>query len=98
MPRLTFPPTGAVGDFSERRARVKRRNGWVDADRLDTRADPGPRRAPAIAASTVDQVLGWVDNDPDRALQALELEESRPDGPRKTLVAKLEPIAIRPST
>ena len=30
MQRLTFPPTGAVRDFSDRRAAVKRRNGWVD--------------------------------------------------------------------
>ena len=57
---------------------------------------PEPVRAPPIAVATVAQVLEWVGDDPDRAEEALQLEESRPDGPRKTLNDALEPIAIRP--
>lgn len=98
MPRLRNPKSGTVDDFTEGQAKVRRRKGWVDVDdnRLDTSANDGPVRAPAIAASTTAQVEEWVGDDPDRALEALELEESRPDGPRKALVEKLEPIAVRP--
>ncbi|MEV0993426.1 hypothetical protein [Nonomuraea sp. NPDC050202] len=41
-----------------------------------------------VPDGTVDDVLGWVGDDPDRARAALEAEEAR-DKPRSTLVARL---------
>ena len=42
MPRLTFPPTGDVREFSERRAAVKRRDGWGDVEPAPPAPDPAP--------------------------------------------------------
>jgi hypothetical protein len=41
--------------------------------------------------ATADEVMAWVDEDPDRAVQALEAEQAR-DKPRSTLVKKLEKL------
>jgi hypothetical protein len=96
--RLYHPDLDRWHDFgSERSARIARKSGWRQPDASHATPAEGPARAPAIAAATVDQVIAWVGDDPDRAEEALQLEESRPDGPRKTLTEALTPIAIRPS-
>ena len=78
--------------------RLWKPRGWSLSVQRNTNQAPShePARAPAIAAATVAQVIEWVGDDPDRAEEALQLEESRPDGPRKTLTDVLTPIAIKP--
>jgi hypothetical protein len=44
-----------------------------------------------VPDGTVNEVLDWVDGDPERALQAL-LVEQESDKPRSTLVAKLDEL------
>lgn len=68
-------------------------SGWTSPDdverhvwaRLAARA--GRRWPPA--SPTVDQLLGWVDNDPDRAAVAFEAEQARDGGPRQTALTAL---------
>lgn len=45
----------------------------------------------AVPDGTIDEILAWVDGNPERALQAYEVEETR-DKPRSTLLAKLEEL------
>jgi hypothetical protein len=45
-----------------------------------------------VPDGTADEVLAWVDDDPDRAAQALAVERAR-DKPRSTLAGKLERLA-----
>lgn len=49
--------------------------------------DPGTK----VPGGTVNDVLDWVDDDPDRARLALDAEQDRPS-PRSTLVDQLEDI------
>jgi hypothetical protein len=49
----------------------------------------GPHLLPG---NTIAEVMSWVNDDPDRARQVLEVELAR-EKPRATLVAKLEPLA-----
>lgn len=44
----------------------------------------------SVPSGTVSEVLAWVDNDPERALEALEVEQD--NGKRKSLIATLENI------
>lgn len=45
-------------------------------------------------AGTIDQVLAWVGDSPERALQAHQAEEERGDKARSTLLAKLAEIGL----
>lgn len=45
-------------------------------------------------AGTIDQVLAWVGDDPERALQAHTAEEGRGDKARSTLLTKLAEIGL----
>ena len=85
MVRMRNSRTGVVVDVHERRASVMR-DVWVRDDDADADSEPAPD------AATVDDVLAWVDGDPERALQAREAEEQRPDGPRVTLLQQLDDI------
>lgn len=77
-----------------RKAPVKR----VDADPepepvtpdAEQKPDDGPPTELDIDASA-DDVMAWVDEDPDRAEEALEAEQAK-DKPRSTLVKKLEKL------
>lgn len=65
-------------------AEVADRSGGHDAGAApDTKLDIG---------GTADEVLAWVDGDPDRAEDAIELETAK-DKPRQTLLKKLDKIA-----
>lgn len=46
-----------------------------------------------VPDGTVKEVKDWVGSDPEKAREALELEESRGEDARSTLVAYLEAIA-----
>lgn len=58
-------------------------------DEADSDEDPVEPGDIDIATSTIDQVLGWVGNSPDRALAAHAIEEARGERARSTLLAKL---------
>lgn len=47
-----------------------------------------------ISASTIDQVLAWVGDNPERALTAHAAEEARGDKARTRLLAKLAEIGL----
>lgn len=55
--------------------------------------EPSPEEVPA---GTVAEVLAWVDGDPDRAANALDVERAKGDKARGTLVAGL--TALIPPT
>lgn len=44
-------------------------------------------------AGTANEILAWVNDDPERARQALEAEQAKGDAARSTLVKSLEKIA-----
>ncbi len=60
-------------------------------------AETGEEQAPSaevldVKTATIDAVLAWVGNDPDRALEAHEIEESKADKARPRLLAALVEI------
>lgn len=59
--------------------------------------DDAPTRQESTGDYPVDgtaaEVQAWVDDDSARARQALLAEQARPEGPRSSLVAKLERTA-----
>lgn len=68
-------------------------------------ADPEPERSPEKVEETVvpegdeppvdgtiDDLMSWVDDDPERAARALEAEQAK-EKPRSTLVKALEKLA-----
>lgn len=59
--KLRNPQTGTVREFTARRARVRKRHGWV----------------PAGAGDSVEQVLADVAGDPDKARETLEREQAK---------------------
>lgn len=69
MPRLRNPISGTVDDFTQGQAKVRRRNGWVDADPpresradLDAHAaslglDPDDYRTKAEVAQAINEAV-----------------------------------------
>lgn len=45
-----------------------------------------------VPVGTIDEVLAWVGDSPDRAGRALDAEQAKVDGARSTLVARLNAI------
>lgn len=60
----------------------------------DGQEDVAPSEEPAdeVPDGTADEVLSWVDGDPDRAARAIEAEEQR-EKPRSTLLGNLRKVA-----
>ncbi len=54
-------------------------------------ADP-QEEPPVVPDGTADEVLSWVDGDPDRAVLAIEAEEQR-DKPRSVLLGTLRKVS-----
>ncbi|MGI5408727.1 hypothetical protein ACQEV9_18275 [Streptomyces chartreusis] len=64
-----------------------------DTDGQGPEPDPDPDPPQELSPDApVKEVLAWVGDDPDRASEALELEQAK-DQPRSTLVKQLEKIA-----
>ncbi|BBC30001.1 hypothetical protein SGFS_012950 [Streptomyces graminofaciens] len=66
----------------------------LDAEPDEDGGDGGPKEPPASLAdaSTAAEVLAWVGEDPDRAAEALAVEEAA-EKPRSTLVKQLKKLA-----
>lgn len=54
--------------------------------------DPEEESSPVVPDGTADEVLSWVDGDPDRAALAIEAEEQR-DKPRSVLLGNLRKVS-----
>ncbi|MFD1309041.1 hypothetical protein [Streptomyces kaempferi] len=54
--------------------------------------DPGAGGDGPPVDGTIDALMAWVDNDPERAAQALEAEQAK-DKPRSTVVKRLTALA-----
>lgn len=57
----------------------------------ETEADQQPAAGDLDITGSIQQVLAWVDGDPDRATEAADAEAAK-DKPRSTLLAKLSEI------
>lgn len=76
--------TGRIGDTTRQ----------LVCDRIEQYNDDNPRANPddAVPDGSASVVLEWVDEDPDRARLALDVEADR-DRPRKALSEQLDAIA-----
>jgi hypothetical protein len=55
-------------------------------------ADTAPAEGEPPVDGTIDDLMGWVDGDPQRATLALEAEQAK-DKPRSTVVKRLAALA-----
>ncbi|MGW1160366.1 hypothetical protein ACWD48_19540 [Streptomyces sp. NPDC002519] len=76
--------------------------GSLEILEADPEPAPAPKERPAEPVQTegdeppvdgtIDDLMSWVDGDPDRASQALDAEQSK-DKPRSTVVKRLSALA-----
>lgn len=63
----------------------------TNADRLKLKGESEPEVSDGVPDGTISQVLTWVGDDPEKASQALAVEEAS-EHPRSTLIASLTDI------
>jgi hypothetical protein len=84
-------PEGTVEILEDDREQVR------EAEALPAPAEPVAEPGPVggdepPAEGTIDDLMRWVDGDPDRAAQALAAEQAK-DKPRSTVVRRLAALA-----
>ncbi len=91
MPHDLPLPSGVADRVGRGELRLVNADGSPLAD-----PEPEPQVDPeAVPEGTVATVLGWVGDDRERAVRALEVENAA-DRPRSTLVGALEALATEP--